>query len=491
MDTEQLREAVKVDQQILKDKLLKNLFAFNQIVLQAEEGKNKVPLSQFHKELCTFVDKNPNRQKLILVPRGHLKSTLVTIGKTLQWICEDPSVRILIANATYQMAVAFLSVIKRHLKQNKMLLELYGDLTVDPEKWAENMITLSQAGESGGEKEATVMCFGMGGNLVSQHYDKIILDDVVNDDNINTREQIEKTHQFYRMSQPLLEKGGELVIIGTRYHEDDLYGHILNKENGLLSEFDVFQRRALENELWDTGEHAFKKGEVLWKEKYNLKEISKIRRKMGPWAFSSQYMNDPVPPEDADFKREWFKYYEHSDLRKTEMNRYTLIDPAISVEKTADYTAMVTVGIDQYSNIYILDIVRERMKPDQIINTIFHQYERWHPQAIGLEEVAFQRALRYSIKKEMEERKRWLNIIELKPHARSKDQRIKGLQPLYAEGKVLHNRELAYNIYLEDELLRFPRGRNDDIIDALAYALDLINPPVPKRDKWKKKKYLY
>jgi len=223
----------------------------------------------------------------------------------------------------------------------------------------------------------------------------------------------------------------------------------------------------------------------------NLKEISKIRRKMGPWAFSSQYMNDPVPPEDADFKREWFKYYEHSDLRKTEMNRYTLIDPAISVEKTADYTAMVTVGIDQYSNIYILDIVRERMKPDQIINTIFHQYERWHPQAIGLEEVAFQRALRYSIKKEMEERKRWLNIIELKPHARSKDQRIKGLQPLYAEGKVLHNRELAYNIYLEDELLRFPRGRNDDIIDALAYALDLINPPVPKRDKWKKKKYLY
>jgi predicted phage terminase large subunit-like protein len=488
---EALLESVRIAQHMLKKKWLSSLYSFNTQCLMVEDGKNKVALSAFHKELCDFVDANKNKQKLLLVPRGHLKSTLVTIGKTVQWIVENPAVRILIANATYQMAIAFLSVIKRHITQNKQLLEIFGEVAKNPEKWAENMITLEQANVHGGEKEATVFCYGMSGNLVSQHYDKIILDDVVNDDNVNTRDRIEKTLQFYRFCQPLLEKDGEMIIIGTRYHEDDLYGHILNRENGLRDDFVVFERRAIDGELWDQKEQKFVRGNVLWKEKYDLSNLSDIRRKMGPWVFSSQYLNDPVPPSDATFKREWFSHYEVADLKGFDLNRYVLIDPAISTEQEADYTAMVVVGIDVYKNIYILDIARDRMKPDGIIDNIFYLNERWHPTAIGLEEVAFQRTLRYSLKMEMEKRKKYFNIVELKPHGRNKEIRIKALQPLYASGKVLHNRDLVYNIYLEDELLRFPRGKHDDIIDALAYALDIVTPPAVKVSRWKAKKYLY
>ena len=343
----------------------------------------------------------------------------------------------------------------------------------------------------GGEKEATVLCYGMGGNLVSQHYDKIILDDVVNEDTISTRDQIEKTIQFYRMCQPLLEKNGEMIVIGTRYAEQDLYDWIMDKENGVIQEFNVFFRRALENELWDDNSKQFVKGTSLWPEKYTLDDFTKIRRKMGPYAFASQYLNDPFPPGDADFKREWFKYYETSDLKGADLNRYTLIDPAISLEKTADYTGVVTVGIDNFQNVYILDIVRDRLKVNELNNLIFQQYERWHPLEIGIEDVAFQRALRYSLKQEEEKRKRWLPIVELKPYARSKDQRIKGLQPLYANGKVLHNKELVYNVYLEDELTRFPNGKHDDLVDALAYSLDLMHPPVKKVTPWRRHKYLY
>ena len=223
IETKDLVEAIKVDQQLLKDKWLHNLFVFNRDCLSVEQGKEKVKLSQVHREMCEFVDKNPRKQKLMLVPRGFLKSTLITIGKTLQWINEDPSVRILIANATYSMATAFLNVIKRQLTNNSLLHEIFGNLAFDPDKWSESAITLRQAKEvMGGEKEATVLCYGMGGNLVSQHYDKIILDDVVNEDTISTRDQIEKTIQFYRMCQPLLEKNGEMIVIGTRYAEQDL-----------------------------------------------------------------------------------------------------------------------------------------------------------------------------------------------------------------------------------------------------------------------------
>jgi predicted phage terminase large subunit-like protein len=489
---EELVEAIKVDQQLLKDKWLHNLFVFNRDCLNVEHGKEKVKLAQVHKEMCEFVDKYPRKQKLMLVPRGFLKSTLITIGKSLQWICEDPSVRILIANATYSMAVAFLNVIKRQLTNNSLLQEIFGNLVVDPDKWSESAITLRQAKEvMGGEKEATVLCYGMGGNLVSQHYDKIILDDVVNKDTISTRDQIEKTIQFYRECQPLLEKNGEMIVIGTRWAEQDLYDWIMDKENGVIQEFNVFFRRALDGELWDDNLKKFVKGTSLWPEKYNLDDFSKERRKDGPYFFSSQYFNEPFPSEDADFKREWFKYYDTSDLKGADLNRYTLIDPAISLEKTADYTGLVTVGIDNVNNVYILDIVRDRLKVNELNNLIFQQYERWHPLSIGIEDVAFQRALRYSLKQEEDRRKRWLPIVELKPYARSKDQRIKGVQPLYANGKVLHNKELVYNVYLEDELTRFPNGKHDDLVDALAYSLDLMHPPVKKVTPWRKHKYLY
>jgi len=198
-----------------------------------------------------------------------------------------------------------------------------------------------------------------------------------------------------------------------------------------------------------------------------------------------------VPPDNAPFRREWFSYYEVADLKGLELNKYLLVDPAISEEKRADYTAMVMVGIDRYANIYVLDLVRDHFPVDGIINAVFHQFERWHPQAIGVEDVAYQKALRYSLSQEEQKRKKFLNVIELKPNARSKDQRIKGLQPQYANGKVLHNRDLVYNIYLEDELLRYPRGKHDDLIDALAYALDVIHPPVKRISRQRNHKYLY
>jgi len=488
---EEIIRSLEISKQLAKRNVLESLYNFNTKCLDVQEGGDRVKLGKFHKELCDFVDWNPTRQKLILVPRGHLKSTLITIGKTLQWINEDPSVRILIANATYQMAVTFLRVIKNHLKGNAMLHDLFGDLSADATSWSENAITLKSAKSVGGEKEATVFCYGMGGNLVSQHYDKIILDDIVNQDSVNTRDQIEKTIQFYRQCQPLLEKNGEFIIIGTRWHEEDLYGWIMSEESNVRGEFEIFLREAIKNEVWDGDKKRFVQGQVLWPEKYSLRDLSQIRRKMGPYEFSAQYQNNPFPPDTADFKREWFKYYEPADLKGSELNIYTLIDPAISLEKTADYTGIITLGTDKFKNVYILDIIRDRFKVNELINTIFHQYERWHPLSIGIEDVAFQAALRYAIQQEQQDRKRYLPIIELKPRTRSKDQRIKGLQPLYANGKVYHNKSLLFNNYLEDELLRFPRGKNDDLIDAFAYSLDLMHPPDVKLRERVRQKYLY
>ena len=152
-------EAVKTE--LEGRKYTKDLFEFNRKVLQVEEGKGNLPLGTFHHELCEFVMDEKTNKKLVLVPRGHLKSTIVTIGYSLLRIAEDPGVRILIANATYDMACSFLTQIKKHLKENDVFKKYYGELAKNPDKWSENMITVGK--KSFGKKEATVTAYGIGG----------------------------------------------------------------------------------------------------------------------------------------------------------------------------------------------------------------------------------------------------------------------------------------------------------------------------------------
>ena len=730
-----IQEELRTNIAIAKPILERNLFKFNKYILKVADGKGKFELAAFHKEMCDFVADKKRNKKLILVPRGHLKSTLVTVGKSLQAICHNPQVRILIANATYNLACSFLTEIKRHLKFNVDLREFWGDMALGAETWSANDITLAQAKDFSGKKEPTVTAMGLESNMTSQHYDLIILDDLVNKDFINTTEQIQKTIDFYKESLNLLEPDGELVIVGTRWHDRDLYGWIMDTDNNVIQDFDVFFRQAYEGNLeddndfkplfpgkftrrylknlydhqgpyffsctpartpilmadWTTkpiceinggdqvigfengkglkknkliktkvvktmnrigivnevlmesgrkvwctpdhrwytgrfdkthrkykeakvgsrlsfvdkstglisfkerqlwcylagivdGEGSFKSGSsititqsrvkngpVLDKiisvldqlkidygitkrsafknhsesislsirksrsfvenllrytdfgkrdqaldymdkhlgsfVKYEDKIISIKKDKVEPvyalqtdtgnyiaWGYASsncQYMNEPISAEDAIFKPEWFRYYEPLDLRGSTLNHFTAVDPAISMEKTADYTAIVTVALDQFNNIYVRNIIRKRLKPSEIINELFNIWEQYHPIDFALEDVAYQKALQYSLTEEMHKRQIYLPIKQVKPGTRSKDQRIQGLQPLYANGKIYHTKTIANEKQLEDELMRFPRGKNDDVIDAFSYLLDIIFPPRRRVSPAHKQHYLY
>ena len=163
------------------------------------------------------------------------------------------------------------------------------------------------------------------------------------------------------------------------------------------------------------------------------------------------------------------------------MNNYLTIDPAISTEKQADYTAMVLTGVDRWGNIYVRDLIRERLNPNQIIDSIFKLAHLWSPKIIGLEDVAWQKTLSYSVREQMRIRGNYLPIIPVKPGGRSKDERIRGLQPLYANGKIFHNRRHPLMRHLEEELNRFPRATHDDLCDALSYTLDFFSRPKEKR----------
>lgn len=461
--------------QVLHQKALDDLFIFNRYVLGVENGKDGVKLAPFHKELCHFVSDNTKKKKLILIPRGHLKSTLITIGYSVQQIVKNPNIRILILNATWQMSVDFLTEIKRHLTSNEEILKMYGQLGENPEEWSQDRITLRRSDM--GIKGPTVWATGIDSNLVGSHPDMIIFDDVVNRDNTSSRDQVEKVILRYKDALDLLEPGGQLIIIGTRWNETDLYSWLMDKDNNISSSYDIQIKKAYTGDLLSGNDF-----QALWPEKFSLSELQTRLREKGWYEFSAQYRNDPIPSEDSDFKRNWFRYYDLEEYKAANMRTVISVDPAISLEKEADYTAMVTVGIDQFTNIFIKDIVRKKMKPNEIIDSLFYLNELWHPQMIILETVAYQKALAYAIRDAMNQRRRFLPIVEIKQQDKSKDQRIRGLQPLYMNTKIYHRKEHLITPYFEEELLTFPRGKHDDMIDALSMALDyLIAPKVQKK----------
>lgn len=468
-------------EKLLYQKAKDSLFAFNKFVINVEEGK--MQLGQFHKDLCKFVQDDRKKKKLILMPRGHLKSTLITIGYSLHQIVNNPNIRILILNATWQMAVDFLTEIKRHLQSNETLINLYGELANEAEEWSQDRITLKRKDQN--IKGPTVWATGVESNLVGSHPDLIILDDVVNRDNIETRESIEKVILRYKDALDLLEPGGQLIVIGTRWAEGELYSWLMDKESGASVQYDVMIKRAYEGDLL-TGEGFV----PLWPEKFTQEELKERLAGKGWYEFSAQYLNNPVPDEDATFKKSWFQRFDLEEIRGKDLTKIITIDPAISLEKEADFTAMVVSGIDIFGNIYILDIVRGHYTPNQIINKIFELNNMWSPKEIGIETVAFQKALAYTLREEMKNSHKVVPIRELKTQDRSKDQRIKGLQPSYENGKIFHRNGHPMTVYLEDELSKFPRGRHDDIIDAESYMLDLLFPPRQKSHRYQNS-YLY
>jgi len=448
---------------------LKDHYHFSKEILGYKEMDEEV-----HRPLCEFLYNRKTKKKLVMMPRGTFKSSVVTVAMSTHEIALDPNIRILIANENLSNAQKFLGEIKGHLTQNEYFRLLYGkmDNAKDDAVWNTSEIVVSTRTKN--MKEPTIDTAGIGVTKVSRHYDLIIVDDPVSRANVGTKEQIENTLEWYKLLLSLLEPDGRLIVIGTRWDFGDLYGTL--QESPFKESFDFYIKQAewLDEE---TGERKF-----LFPKRLSPEFLDEVKRQQGTYVFSCQYLNLPVSSENATFKAQWFKYYIDNDLKNVELNRFLTVDPAISLEKSADFSVFCLCGIDPFNNLYILEIVRKKCLPSEIIETMFDLAVRYKVQSIGIELVAFQKALKYQINDEMRRRNTFFSVVELKHNNQtSKKLRIEGLQPRYEQGTIFHRQGDLMTAELEHELLHFPRGRHDDIIDALSFQLEILTVPSKKK----------
>lgn len=324
---------------------------------------------------------------------------------------------------------------------------------------------------------------GVGGALTGIGARVIIVDDPFKSrEEAESPRERERVWDYYRSTlYSRLEGAGAVIVIMQRWHGDDLVGRLLAEQAakgaGPGDEWEVvnFPAIAEEDEVDpETGEIWRREGEPLWPSKFPLAVLENIRATMSEYNWQSQYQQKPIPRETQEFKPELFKVWDAAEVEKLRFAgrlRYaTAVDPAISQSRAADSTVVLTVAKEIGGpRIFRIREDAGRYTPSQTVDLIFsHQLE--FGSDVGIECVAYQRALKYAVTEEQRRRERYFPVVELKATG-DKATRVRGLLPLYAAGVVSHMPgDRAY----EAEALQFPNGKHDDRLDAMAHTLQMV-----------------
>lgn len=192
---------------------------------------------QTHGPMCSLLERPDIYRKLLTVPRGTFKSSVGAVSYPIWRLIKNPNLRILIDSELFGNSVTYLNEIKNKV-MTPHFKAIFGDWMPTNEQqkrlgysWSDSEITIRTRNQI--KKEPSISVGGVGTTKVGQHYDLIIGDDYNSPKNSATKEQRDKVIDHFKYNQSILDPGGEYVIIGTRYSEDDLIGWILKNELNL------------------------------------------------------------------------------------------------------------------------------------------------------------------------------------------------------------------------------------------------------------------
>jgi len=178
-----------------------------------------------HGEMIRVLE-GPQKRKLIVMPRGTFKTSIAVVAYAIWRVIKDPNIRIVIDSELFTNSKRSLREISQHLQSDR-LVELFGQFR-GAGVWNESELLINQRTRT--YKEATITCSGIGAQKTGQHYSLGILDDLNSPQNSATKEGREKVIQHMQYYQSILDPGGELVLVGTRYAVDDAIGWTLSHE---------------------------------------------------------------------------------------------------------------------------------------------------------------------------------------------------------------------------------------------------------------------
>ena len=440
------------------------------------------PFEDFHREwwsLCCsdelFVS--------IAAPRGHSKSTTITIVYTLASVLFRNSRFVVIVADTETQASLFLGQIKQIIYNSEEIHTLFGlrmndkgevDFAKDSET---DIIVTFEDGQQfrimakGAEQKLRGMLWN------GQRPDLIMIDDLMNEELVANKDRRDKLARwFYGSLIPCRSVKGKIRFVGTVMNLDDPLEFTMPKERAkttVVEDLKIWSHKKMG--AWKSVKYRAHNGDyskLLWPSRYSATYFRELRSDFNerglPDTYACEYLNNPV--DDS------VKYFRRSDLlpmteedRKKNLTYYITADLAISEKERADYTAIVVGGMDENGQIQIRNCIRERLSGDDIVNTLLSLQRIYNPLCVGIEDTQISKSLGPFINRAMMESGIYMNLVPLKPHRMDKIARARAIQARMRAGMVKFDKHADWFDQFEDEVLTFPRAKHDDVVDALAY----------------------
>jgi len=491
----------------------RSLRAFASIYLKAHF---RLPPSVMHKELFGLLEKasaERNARIAVAAPRGHAKSTLVSLAYVLWCICYHLEHHIVIVSNTADQAVDLLTAIKNELESNELLIRNFPDVAEPvgsrpgPPRWRKNDIITRNG--------IKVMAIGAGQKIRGRKHRQyrptlIILDDVENETEVQSADQRENKAKWFKKAVMKAGTTSEtnVIVVGTLLHYDSLLAQLIDgrtmpgwttrKYQAVLSwaeNENLWQKwqdiytyqteyngmsgpKAAEAFYQDNKDDMLEGTKVLWPEREDYYQLMDLRLCEGQASFDSEKQNEPVDPETCFFGADEIKYWDDEYHSIDELlaklggdaEIYGACDPSLGMAgKNRDYTAIVTLlKHEPTGHLYVLEADIRKRKPRETIETIIEYHRIRKFDKFAIETNQFQHFLASELERISEQQCVYINVKEIK-HTSDKLGRIQSLQPLISTGTLKFSR--SHRVLL-DQLRQFPKAAHDDGPDALEMAVD-------------------
>lgn len=473
-----------------------------------ERFRPKYMAGWVHKDICRRienfvhqVEEGKSPRLLLLCPPRSGKSELSS-RHTPAWVLgRHPEWEIIAASHTSSLAMSFSRYI-RDLMRDPAYQAVFPQARLDARSQSVENWNLTGGGG--------YLAAGVGTGITGRGAHVLILDDLVKDMEAASSTTIrDNTWEWYMSTAyTRLAPGGGVLGLMTWWHEDDWAGRIQQVMlDGDGEKFEIVRYPAI-NDYGDEyilpddsvvqippkqpvpegAKMTRPMGTAIHPERYTTEDMLRIKQNLiiggQKKVWDALYQQNPLPDEGNFFEKGFFNYYSSLPATRS-MQIYQAWDFAISEDEASDYTVGACIGQDSNDSLYILDLKRFKMRDGgYIVDEILDFAQQWNANLLGFEDGQIWRAIEFQFKKRCEERRQYPAFELLKPLT-DKMVRASPLRGRMQLQKVYFNRQASYFTDMQKELLHFPQGKHDDIVDALSWAVRLTLNHVAPRDTLK------
>lgn len=441
---------------------------------------------------------SPHKFVAIAAPRGHAKSTAITLSYTLASVLFRERKFVLLVSDTEAQSSFFLGNLKKELEANEDIKKLFG-----VEKLVKDTETDCIVEFDDGYK-ARIIAKGSeqklrGINWDNMRPDLIVIDDAENDEIVMNQDRRDKFRRWFNGALlPCRSRDGVIRFVGTILHMDSMLERLMPKEYNKENIRTELKIQTPMKANWYSAKYKAHNPDfscILWSDYKDEKWLKHERENYISQGqgdiYSQEYLNYPIDEGNSYFRKSDLGSMRDDDFKITK-NYYLSCDLAVSTKTRADYSVFIIGGMDSEGKLYIVDVVKERLDSLEIVQQILDLNKKYDPLFCVFEKGAITSSILPMLNVRMLEQNNYVTIHSIHP-ATDKVTRAQSIRARMRAGQVKFDKKAEWFFQLEQECLRFPRDVHDDQVDALSLlgqALDKFTEAPTQKEKEEEEYYM-